>query len=326
MGGSFGHRLEDDVVRQAAQVALELKGTPVKLTYRREEDMRHDYVRQIAMARMRGAVERKAVKAYDLSIAMPSVVASQMGRQNMSIPGPDAMIVAGAWEQPFDIEHYRVTGYRAPELAPISSWRSVGASSNAFFHEGFLDEMIVAAGADPLEERLRLCSHEASRKVLETIGYMSQWGKKMDPNQGRGLAFCLSFGVPVAEVIDVTATTGGIKIDNVYVTADVGKIVDPVNFESHVKGGVIWALGHAMNCEITYSDRIADQDNFYAFEGMRMAQCPKIDVRGLENGVRVRGIGEPLVPPAAPALAAAIFRITGTRLREIPFNKVVDFV
>ena len=326
MGGSFGHRLEDDVVRQAAQVALELKGTPVKLTYRREEDMRHDYVRQIAMARMRGAVERKAVKAYDLSIAMPSVVASQMGRQNMSIPGPDAMIVAGAWEQPFDIEHYRVTGYRAPELAPISSWRSVGASSNAFFHEGFLDEMIVAAGADPLEERLRLCSHEASRKVLETVGYMSQWGKKMGPNQGRGLAFCLSFGVPVAEVIDVTATTGGIKIDNVYVAADVGKIVDPVNFESHVKGGVIWALGHAMNCEITYSDGIADQDNFYAFEGMRMAQCPKIDVRGLENGVRVRGIGEPLVPPAAPALAAAIFRTTGTRLREMPFNKVVDFV
>ena len=164
-----------------------------------------------------------------------------------------------------------MTGYRAPELAPISSWRSVGASSNAFFHEGFLDEMIVAAGADPLEERLRLCSHEASRKVLETVGYMSQWSKKMDPNQGRGLAFCLSFGVPVAEVIDVTATTGGIKIDNVYVAADVGKIVDPVNFESHVKGGVIWALGHAMNCEITYSDGIADQDNFYAFEGMRMA-------------------------------------------------------
>ena len=86
----------------------------------------------------------------------------------------------------------------------------------------------------------------------------------------------------MAEVIDVTATTGGIKIDNVYVAADVGKIVDPVNFESHVKGGVIWALGHAMNCEITYSDGIADQDNFYAFEGMRMAQCPKIDVRGLE--------------------------------------------
>ena len=326
MGGSFGHRLEDDVVRQAAQIAIELPRTPVKLTYRREEDMRHDYTRQIAMGRMRGKIDNRKIKAFDLGIAMPSVVASQMGRQNLSIPGPDAMIVAGAWEQPFEIENYRVRGYRAPELAPISSWRSVGASSNAFFHEGFMDEMMLEAGADPLEERLRLCSHTASRTVLETVGSMCQWGQTMEANQGRGLAFCLSFGVPVAEVIDVTTTEDGIKIDRVYVAADVGKIVDPVNFENHVKGGVIWALGHAMNCEITYSDGIADQDNFYAHEGMRMAQCPEITVRGLENGARVRGIGEPPVPPAAPALAAAIFRATGTRLREMPFNKFIDFV
>lgn len=326
MGGSFGHRLEDEVVKQATEIAMQMKGTPVKLTYSREQDMTHDFVRPVSMGRMRGTVANGQVDAYDLSIAMPSVVASQMGRQGLSVPGPDTQIVAGAWDQPFAIPNYRVTGYRAPPLAPVSSWRSVGASSNAFFHDGFLDELIHAAGADPMQERIRLCRHAPSRKVLEAVRDMSGWdGPSMGPNRGRGVAFCMSFGVPVAEVIEVTATEDGIRIDKVYVAADVGRVVDPVNFDNLVKGGVVWGLGHAMNCEITYSDGIADQDNYYDFEGMRLHQCPEIEVRGLENATKIRGIGEPPVPPAAPALANAIFAATGTRIREMPFNKFVDF-
>lgn len=326
MGGSFGHRLEDEVVKQATQLAMEMKGTPVKLVYSREEDMTHDYTRQIAMSRARGSVKDGKVHAYDLGIAMPSVVVSQLGRQGQSLPGPDTQIIAGAWDQPFEIPNYRVTGYRAPELAPISSWRSVGASTNGFFHDAFLDELIHAAGADPMEERLRLCWHEPSRKVLEAVKEMSGWeGPSMGEGRGRGVAFCLSFGVPVAEVVEVTNTEDGIKIDKVYVAADVGRVIDPVNFDGLVKGGVIWGLGHAMNCEITYSDGIAEQENFDSFEGMRLYQCPEIEVRGLENATQVRGIGEPPVPPAAAALSNAIFAATGQRIREMPFNKFVDF-
>jgi len=325
MGGSFGHRLEDDVVRQAVQVAMEYKGTPIKLTYRREEDMMHDYTRQIAMARASGRVENGRVSAMDLGIAMPSVVASQMSRQGISLPGPDAVIVTGAWEQPFDVPNYRVTGYRAEPLAPLSSWRSVGASTNAFFHEGMMDELIRAAGADPLAERLRLSSHTPSRKVLEKVGEMSNWGAPLGENRGRGLAFCLSFGVATAEVVDITVTEDGIRIDDVYIAAEVGKVIDPINFDNLVKGGVIYGLGHAMNCEITYTDGIAEQDNFWSHEGMRMNQTPRIHVAGLENGSKIRGIGEPPVPPAAPALANAIFDATGQRLREMPFSKFVDF-
>lgn len=326
VGGSFGHRLEDEVVKQAVEIAKEMKGTPVKLTYSREEDMIHDFPRQIAMARGRGVVKDGKVDTYDLGIAMPSVIASQMGRQGLSLPGPDTQIIAGAWEQPFAIPNYRMTGYRAPELAPISSWRSVGASSNGFFHDCFLDELIVAAGADPLEERIRLMWHDNSRKVLEAVGEMSDWGSDLGPKRGRGVAFCMSFGVATAEVVEVTDTDDGITIDKVFVAAEVGRVVDPVNFDNLVKGGVIWGLGHAMNCEITYSDGIAEQDNFHAFEGMRLYQCPVIEVRGLENGSKIRGIGEPPVPPAAPALANAIYAATGKRIREMPFNKHIDFV
>src|SRR6056297_3793985 len=193
-GGSFGHRLEDEVVRHATRLAMAVPSRPVKLTYSREEDMGREFPRHIAMARGRGRVAEGRVAAYDLGIAMPSVIASQMGRQAIPTPGPDLQIVAGAWDQPFAIPDYRVTGYRAPELAPVSSWRSVGASTNGFFHDCLLDELIHAAGADPLEERLRLCSHAPSRAVLEAVGEMSGWGGETAPGRGRGVAFCLSFG------------------------------------------------------------------------------------------------------------------------------------
>ena len=249
-----------------------------------------------------------------------------MGRQGLPVPGPDMQIVAGAWEQPFEIPNYRVAGYRAPELAPISSWRSVGASTNGFFHDVFLDELIHAAGADPMEERMRLCWHDPSRKTLEAVAEMSNWGSRLGPNQGRGVAFCMSFGVSTAEVIEVTNTDSGIRIDKVWAAAEVGTVVDPVAFENMVQGGIIWALGHAMNSEITYSDGMVEQQNFWDSEGMRMYQAPLIEVRGLENGDHVRGMGEPMVPPAAAALSNAIFAATGQRIREMPMNKFIDFV
>jgi isoquinoline 1-oxidoreductase subunit beta len=313
-------------VRQAVELAKAVPGVPIKLTWTREEDMTHDFPRPLGMARMRGAGKNGQVDAYDLSIAYPSVSDSQFGRLNLSLPGPDVSIVAGAWDQPFRIPNYRVTGYRVAPLVPVSSWRSVGASGNGFLHEGFLDELIHAAGADPLKERLRLCWHEPSRKVLEAVGEMSGWGSDPGKDRGRGLAFTLSFGVPVAQVVEVTNTPDGIKIDKVFVAAEVGKVLDPQNFENQVQGGVIWGLGHAMNAELTYADGVVQQTNYHVYEGMRLYQAPQITVRALMNTNEIRGIGEPSVPPAAPALANAIFAATGKRIRELPLNKQVKFV
>ncbi|MEL6573202.1 MAG: molybdopterin cofactor-binding domain-containing protein [Pseudomonadota bacterium] len=325
-GGSFGHRLEFEPVRQATEVAMTMPGTPVKLTYSREEDFLQDFTRQIAMSKAEGVIEDGQVTALSLDIACPSVIASQMGRTGQNVPGPDSQIVAGAWNMPYDIPNLRVRGYRVPELAPISSWRSVGASHAGFFSENTLDELIREAGADPMEERLRLVNHPVHRTVLETVAEMSNWGEDLGPNRGRGLALVESFGVPTAEVIDVTMTDQGIKIDTVYIAADVGKVIDPINFENQVQGGVVWALGHAINSQVTYSDGMAQQTNYHAAEGMRIYQTPEIVVKGLENGSKIRGVGEPPVPPAAPALASALFDLTGERPREMPFNKFFDFV
>jgi isoquinoline 1-oxidoreductase beta subunit len=202
----------------------------------------------------------------------------------------------------------------------------VGASTNGFFHESLLDEVIHAAGADPLEERLRLCDHGPSRKVLEAVAEMSDWGAPMTAGRGRGVALCLSFGVPCAMVVEVSETGEGLRLDHVHVAAEVGRVLDPVNFDGLVKGGVVFGLGHAMHGAITYENGVTEQTNFDTFRAMRLYQCPEITVRGLENGERIRGVGEPPVPPAAPALANAIFAATGKRLREMPFDTHIGFV
>ena len=327
MGGSFGHRLEMTHVEQAVELALSVKGTVVKLTWSREEDMTHDYPRPAAVARARGTVSDGKVETFDLSVGQSAMAPGWFKRlAGMGVPGPDATITTGSWDQPFDIPNYRVTGYRAPDMVPVSSWRSVGASGNGFFHDCFLDELIHAAGADPLAERIRLCLDDTSRKVLEAVGELSGWdGPSLGPNRGRGVGFSMSFGVPAAHVIEVTNTEDGITLDKIFSVVDTGEVLDPTNLEAQVFGGTIFGLGHAIYSELTYEDHAPEQNNFDSYESLRLYQIPSIEIKALSNGSKIRGIGEPGVPPAAPALANAIFAATGQRIREMPFIKSIDF-
>lgn len=327
IGGSFGARLDDTYALQAIELAIAMEGVPVKMTWSREENMAHDYPRPIQLSRARGTVRDGKVESMSIDMAGQSMGASWFNRLQAPVPpGPDTTSVNGVWDQPFAIPNYRVTGYRAKEMVPVSPWRSVGASGNGFHHASFLDELIHAAGADPMSELIRLCNHETSKAVLHTLRDISDWkGSRMDNRRARGVAMTLSFGVPMAQIVEVSDTPQGIKIDKVYAVCDVGRVLDPINFEAQVQGGVIWGLGHAMNCELTYDNFAPSQTNFHAFEGMGFHQAPEIIVKGLQLGSEVRGIGEPPVPPAAPALANAIFALTGKRVRELPLNKSVKF-
>jgi isoquinoline 1-oxidoreductase beta subunit len=325
MGGSFGRRGESDYVLQAVRLAMAAKGKPVKLTWRREEDMTQDFFRPAAVARLRGSTGAGTVQALDVRVASPSVLESQGGRLGIAMPGPDKLIAEGTYDQPYAIPHYRATGYRTPALLPISSWRSVGNSYNGFFMESFIDELAAQAGADPMALRLSLINHEPSRLVLAAVAEMSEWGKPLDKGRGRGVAFHFSFGVPVAEVVEVTAAKDSIRIDKVFVAADVGIALDPRNIEAQLQSAVIFGLSAAMFGEISFAKGAVEQTNFHQYPVLRMGQSPQISVRILQGGGAIRGIGEPGTPPAAPALANAIFSATGRRIRELPLNKHIGF-
>ncbi len=325
MGGGFGRRAEFDFIAQAIRIAQIMEGTPVKLTWSREEDMTHDFYRPAAMARFRGAIVDGVPVACDLELATLSVIESQMGRIGLPVSGPDVSIVQAAWDQPYSIENYRVTGYRTPAMLPVSSWRAVGASQNGFFHECMLDELAQAAGSDPLEMRLRMINHEPSRKVLEAAAEMADWGAPLPEGHGRGVAFVMSFGVPTAEIIEVADTGNGLRIVKVWAAVDVGVALDRRNLESQVQSGVNFGLAAAMMGEVTVREGVVEQSNFHNYNSIRINQAPPIEVRVLENGSKIRGIGEPGLPPAAPALVNAIFAATGERIRELPLSKHVRF-
>jgi isoquinoline 1-oxidoreductase beta subunit len=325
MGGSFGRRLEMDYIIQAVKIAKEMSGSPVKLTWTREEDTTHDNYRPVGMARFKAEVAEGAPLAVDLQLAGGSVNTSQMGRLGIPAAGPDIAIVQAAWDQPYGIEHYRVTGYRPENDFPISSWRSVGASQNGFFHESMMDEIAHAKKQDPLQFRLDLMTHEPSKKVLQAVAKMSNWGSELPMGHGRGVAFSLSFGVPSAQVIEVSVIDGKVKILKAFAAVDVGIAMDPRNIEAQVSGGLLFGLSAAMMGEITLKDGMVEQTNFHQFTSIRMNQTPEVSVEILENGDKVKGIGEPAVPPAAPALANAIFAATNVRHRELPLNKSVSF-
>ncbi|MDB5581572.1 MAG: isoquinoline 1-oxidoreductase [Bradyrhizobium sp.] len=325
-GGSFGHRLEFENIGVLAEIANQMRGTPIKLVFSREEDFRQDIPRQISLARHKGSVTKGKIVAADLQSASTAPFKGLLERMGAPSKDPDGQLGACLWNVYYDIPNFRATSYEAQGLSPCTTWRSVGASTAGFFTESFIDEMIHAAGLDPMQARIEMCSVPTYRKVLETVAEMSNWKGPLGNGRGRGVAFVESFGTPVAEVVDVTVTDSGIRVDKVWVAVDVGKVIDPVNFENQVQGGVVWGLGHAINCELTYAGGAVQQTNYNHHEAMRMYQCPVIEVRGLENDPKVRGVGEPPVPPAAPALANAIFAATGKRIREMPFNKFIDFV
>ena len=326
MGGGFGRRGELDFSVLATRVAKALPGVPVMTVWSREEDMTHDFYRPGALARMRGAVKDGAPVLFDAAVAGPSTARQALNRWMGFAPGgPDQVHVEGLWNQPYKIPGYRARGHVAPDLnVPVGFWRSVGNSYNGFFHESFMDEMAHAAGADPLEFRLAAADWDPAREVIEAVKEMSGWPDKPE-GTGRGIAMCYSFGTPVACVIEVADEEGDIRITRAWMAADVGVALDPGIIEQQLVGGLVYGLSAAMMEEITFADGMVEQMNFWDHDALRLGQMPEVEVRILENGAHISGIGEPGTPPAAPALANAIFDLTGERHRELPLNKVVSF-
>lgn len=330
LGGGFGRRIEPDFSDYALRLAKEAEGRPVKVTWTREEDISHGPYRPAAMGRYQAVLDDEGLpKALVGSVAAPSVVASTLGRYFPDLPtgGPDSTLVDGAYNQPYGIANYRVDGRKVDIAVPVGFWRSVGFSYNTFMHESFVDEIAHVGGTDPLELRRKLMrDYPVALAVLETVASMSGWGTAPEPGKARGLAFALSFGSWVAQVVEIAEASGGIRIERVWCAADPGIVLDPVNFRAQMMSGIVFGLSAAVGQQITFADGMVEQSNFHDYDALRINQCPLIEVELLENAPRLGGAGEPGTPPSMPALGNAIFALTGKRLRRLPFSEEVTFV
>ena len=329
MGGGFGRRIEMDYALCAALMAKETAGRPIKVIWTREEDMRHDAYRPASVGKFQARLGNDGIPvAVDMTIASPSLIASTLRRLFPSIPplGPDKSIVDGAYDQPYTIPNYRVSGIAAPASIPVGFWRSVGCSINGFFHEGFMDEIATAGKTDPVELRKTLmAAYPAAVKVVEKVAEMAKWGEALPAGKAKGMAFTLSFGSWVGEIVQVADTPSGIRIEKVWIAADVGTALDPDIIEAQLISAAIYGLSAAMGQEITFADGMVEQSNFHDYDAMRISQCPAFEVAILENFHKMGGVGEVGTPPAAPALANAIFALTGKRIRTLPLSKEVTF-
>lgn len=330
LGGGFGRRGELDFGEIATKVAMAMPGTPVQTTWSREEDMRHDYFRPGAIARMRGAVQDGKAVLIDGKVAAQSCTQQAVERYT-GFPGggPDKVLVEGFFNQPYAVPNYRMSGHVADLAVPVGFWRSVGNSHNGFFHETFMDELAHAAGRDPLDFRLELMrtEHAPSAGCLEAVREMSNWTGKTPDGVGRGVAFTYSFGTPVAQVIEVVDEDGAIRIHKAWIACDMGLALDPENVKAQMFGGMMYGLSAACFGAITFTDGEVEQFNFPDYDALRMHTAPQVEVRVLETNRHMGGAGEPGTPPSMPALGNALFDLTGKRARSLPlvnqFNLLV---
>jgi isoquinoline 1-oxidoreductase subunit beta len=306
MGGGFGRRFPDysQIIPQIAQVAKQLP-YPVKLIWSREEEIRHGAYRPQVASRLQATLQA------DGKIASWASDYAQFG--NALAEG----------EVPYEIADYEARHHEYISNQVDAYWRSVNASQHGFFNESFIDELAFAAGKDPFEyRRTHLPAGSRHVKVLEEVAKRSGWGTPLPAGVGRGIAIVESFGTIVAEVVEASLKEDGTpKVHKVWAAVDCGTTVNPLNAEAQIQGGIIMGLSTAIGEEITLEKGAVLQSNFSDYPLMQMADVPPvIDVHFIESGAAMGGIGEPGVPPASPALANALFAITGKRVRQLPIK------
>jgi isoquinoline 1-oxidoreductase beta subunit len=318
LGGGFGRRAESDYVIQAVKVAKAV-GKPVQVIWSREEDMTHDFYRPAAIVRVDGGLD-----GAGKLVALRFATVSQSILARMFPPavwlGPDFTQFEGTVSIPYSISGKRTELAVIDAAVPVGTWRSVGHSITAFAKESFVDEMAHEAGADPLQFRLNMLGDQPRLSaLLKLVADKAGWATPLPKGQGRGLALHTSFQTAVAEVVEVTTgDKGALKVDRVVAAVDCGTMVNPDIVTAQVASGIIYGLSAALFGKITIKNGAVQQQNFPDYDVVHMAQAPRIEVHLTPSEAPPGGIGEPGLPPLAPALANAIFAATGKRIRSLP--------
>jgi isoquinoline 1-oxidoreductase beta subunit len=323
LGGGFGRRASPsaDFVAEAVEVA---KGedSPVKTVWTREDDTRGGYYRPMFVHKLRTGLDGDGLPvAWHQRLVGQSVAKGTVLEPRMMKDGVDVASVLGT-RLPYAIPHQRIESHNADKTLDVLWWRSVGHSHTAFANESFVDEIAHAGGRDPLELRRRLLAGMPRHlAVLELAAEKSGWGTPLPAGRARGIAIQKSFGSYVAEVAEVSlGASGDVRVHRVVCAADCGIAINPRNVAAQMEGAIVYGLSAALYGEITLDDGRVRQSNFHDYPVLRMDRTPAIEVHLVASGARPTGVGEPGLPPIAPAVANALFALTGRRLRKLPFR------
>ena len=329
LGGGFGRRYMADYPAEATQIA-KVVGKPVQLVWSREDDMTHDFYRPAACHRMRGAVNQ----AGHPLLWSHTITSTSIGAFWGAPDKLEESEVGGAKQMPYAIPNVRLEYAAVPSSVPPLWWRSVEHSFNGFAVECFIDELAAGAGKDPVEFRRGLLVKPANwkpkdeddpdpsrlRGVLDIAAEKVGWGKPLPKGKGRGIASYHSFGSYIAEAAEVTVSGKDFKIDRIVAAIDCGQVVNPESVRAQAESAIIYGLSAALKNEITIKDGAVEQSNFDGYDPIRIDEAPPIEVHLLKSKEDPGGMGEPALPPAAPAVANAIFAASGKRLRRLPFQ------
>jgi isoquinoline 1-oxidoreductase beta subunit len=324
LGGGFGRRANpaSDFVVEAMHVAKVAKA-PVKVVWTREDDLAGGWYRPMWHDRFVAGLDSAGNPiAWTHTIVGQSIFAGTLFESLGIKDGVDSASVEGAADLLYGIPNLQVDLHSPKIGVPVQWWRSVGHSHTGFSVEGFFDEVAHAGGKDPYELRRKLLANQPRMSaVLQLVAEKSSWGKPLPPGRGRGIATHFSFDSYVAQVIEASVDKDGtVRVHRVVCAVDCGRVVNPDIVKAQMEGGIVFGLTAALKTEITLENGRVQQKNFHDYQMLRMFESPEIEVHIVPSELSPTGVGEPSVPPVAPALANAIFAATGKRVRRLPIR------
>jgi isoquinoline 1-oxidoreductase beta subunit len=330
LGGGFGRRLNLDYGVEAALVSRGA-GATVKVVWTREDDIRHDYYRPVSLHRLRASHDGSKVTAWMHHIVAPCVDGFYEGPDSADASGTQ---IAGRGAISGTVPNFRLAASYQHTLVPRGWWRSVSNSTNLFVVQGFIDELAAALHKDPLVLRRELIGPPGPapadaetvdlarlRGVFDLAAEKSGWGKPPAAGRGRGIAGGFGFGSYVAQVAEVSVgKDGAVRVHRVVCAVDCGRVINPDMVRAQMEGGLVFGLSAALHGAITIENGRVQQSNFDEYSPLRMNEMPQVEVHIVESAAAPGGVGEPGVPPIAPAVANAIFAATGKRIRRLPIR------
>ena len=321
LGGGFGRRAEQDFIAEAVELS-KAAGAPVQVTWSREDDMQHDFYRPAAYEKLTAGLDAEGWPvAWKSRIVGPSIMSRFFPGSVKN--GLDSTSVEGHADIKYDIPNF-FTDYVLTEAGvPVGFWRSVGSSHNGYITECFIEELARASGKDSVEFRRKLLAKAPRhRGVLELAAEKAGWGKPLPAGRTRGIAVVESFGSFAAEVAEVSVNRNAreVKVHRVVCAIDCGRHVNPETISAQMEGGIVYGLTAALKGTITIHQGRVQQSNFHDYEMLRMNEMPTVEVHIMPSDEAPGGIGEPGVPPIAPAVCNAIFAATGKPIRRLPIR------